>query len=262
MTDHLRFEELSALSKEELHVSNGVGTLSEKYLHIFLKNYLEPDKSCHEVKVGRFTADILNGNHITEIQTRSLNLLREKLEYYLLEGYEVTVVHPVVRIRKMINIDAETGEILRKSKFAREGNFYDGIPELYKLKYFLDRENFEVRLILFDIEEYREMTGGGVTKTGKRRRRRSKRTERIPFDIGDSLILDNPADYLEFVPKGLEKEFLAADFARCAGISLTVARMTLNLLTQIHVTEHIRNEGRKYVYRLNRYFDYDNTGEY
>ncbi len=262
MTDYLRFEELTALSKEELHVDNGVGTLSEKYLHVFLKNYLEPDKSCHEVKVGKFTADILNGGHITEIQTKNLNLLREKLEYYLLEGYEVTVVHPIPRVRKMINIDAVTGEVVGQRRDGHVGTFYDGIPELYRIKYFLDWENFDVRLMLFDIEEYRESTGGGVTKTGKPRRRRSKRTERIPIAIGDSLILDNSADYLEFVPKGLSEEFLAKDFARCAGVSLTIARMTLNILNYLRVVEHIKNDGRKYVYRLNKYFDYGNIGEY
>lgn len=262
MTDYLRFEELAAQTKEELHVDNGVGTLSEKYLHIFLKNYFEPDKSCHEIKVGKFTADVLNGNHITEIQTRNLNALREKLEYYLLEGYEVTVVHPIPRIRKMINIDTATGEIVGKRRDGHIGTFYDGIPELYKIKYFLDWDNFNVRLMLFDIEEYRESSGGGVTKTGRPRRRRSKRTERIPFAIGDSLILDNPADYLEFVPQGLPKEFLAKDFAKCAAVSLTIARMTLNILSYLHVVEHIGNDGRKYVYRLNRYFDYSDIDEY
>ena len=47
MTDYQRFEELASKSIEELHEDNGVGTLSEKYLHVFLKNYFEPDKSCH-----------------------------------------------------------------------------------------------------------------------------------------------------------------------------------------------------------------------
>lgn len=95
MTDTERFSELLKLPPESMSVQSGVGTLSEKYLHALLKNFFEPDKSCHEVKVGRFTADILHSdNSITEIQTRSLNKLREKLEYYLLEGHKVRVVYP------------------------------------------------------------------------------------------------------------------------------------------------------------------------
>ena len=256
MTDYLRFEELTSKPIEELHEDNGVGTLSEKYLHVFLKNYFEPDKSCHEVKVGRFTADICNENHITEIQTRNLNALREKLEYYMLEGYDVTVVHPIPRTRRLVYIDSESGEIIRKQRYKHIGSWYDAIPELYKIKYFLDWDKLVVRLMLFDIEETRELSGGGVTSGGKRRRRKSQRLERIPLAIGDSAILDNPADYLIFIPEGLPSEFTSRDFARAAGIPQSLASMTLNILDYLKTVEHFKNDGRRYVYRLNEYLNF------
>lgn len=257
MTDYQRFEELTSKSLDELHVDNGVGTLSEKYLHIFLKNYFEPLKECHEVKVGRFTADICNGNHITEIQTRNLSSLREKLEYYMLEGYDVTVVHPIARIRRILHVDNNSGEIVRKFRYPHVGNYYDAIPELYSIKYFLDWDKLNVRLILFDVEEYRGLKGGGVSKTGKPRRRRSTRLDRIPVDIGDSIILDNPADYLEFVPSGLPKEFTSKDFSKCAKVNIDISRMTLNILSYLGTVEHIANDGKKYIYRMNKYFEAD-----
>ncbi len=250
MTDYQRFEELTSLSREELHVDNGVGTLSEKYIHIFLKNYFEPDKSCHEIKVGKFTADILNGDHITEIQTRALFNLKEKLEYYLLEGYDVTVVHPIARIRKMISFDPETGETVGPARKHRHvGNWYDAIPELLGIKYFLDWDRFCVRLMLFDVEEYREIKSPPGAK-----RKKTRRYDRIPFEIGENVLLDNPADYLIFVPAGLPDEFTAKEFARRAGIAYEVANMTLNILTYLHVTEHFDNRGRAYLYRINKYF--------
>lgn len=254
MTDYQRFEELSALSKEELHVDNGVGTLSEKYLHIFLKNYFEADKSCHEVKIGRFTADICHDNQIIEVQTRNLGALREKLEYYLLEGFEVTVVHPIPRVRQIFHVDKDTGETVKKRKYPHIGTFFDGIPELYKIKYFLDWERFNVRLLLVDVEEYRQIKGGGVTKSGRRRRPRSERLERIPVEICDSLLLDNPFDYLAFVPSGLPSEFTSTVFAKTAKIPIDYARMTLNILNYLGTVEHIANDGKKYIYRMNKYF--------
>lgn len=257
MTDYQRFEELTALSKDELHVDNGVGTLSEKYLHIFLKNYFEPDKSCHEVKVGRFTADICHDNEIIEIQTRNLSALREKLEYYLLEGFEVTVVHPIPRSRQLYNVDKDSGETVKGRRHPHIGTFFDGIPELYKIKYFLDWERFNVRLMLFDVDEYRQVKGGGVTKSGRRRRVRSERLERIPIAICDTLLLDNSADYLAFVPSGLPKEFTSTVFAKTAKIPIDCARMTLNILSYLGTVEHIANDGKKYIYRLNKYFDTD-----
>lgn len=257
MKDYQRFEELTSKSLSELHVQNGVGTLSEKYLHIFLKNYLEPSTECHEVKVGRFTADICCENHITEIQTKNFNLLREKLEYYMLEGYDVTVVHPIPKIRKMLYVDPDTGAITRTWRYPHIGNWYDAIPEMYKIKYFLDWDKLNVRLMLFDIEEYREMSGGTASGSKKTRRKRSTRLERVPFAIGDSAVLDNSADYLIFVPNGLPDEFTSSDFAKCAKISQSLANMTLNILSFLHVVEHFKNIGRRYVYRMNKYFESD-----
>ncbi len=260
MTDIKRFEELSSMPLEELHVDNGVGTLSEKYLHVFLKNYFEPMKECHEVKIGRFTADICSGNHITEIQTRGFNLLREKLEYYMLEGYDVTVVHPIPRIRKMVYIDPETGAIIRTQRHRHVGNWYDALPELIKIKYFLDWDKLTVRLIQFDVEEYRELSGGGISASGRRKRKRSTRLERIPFAIGDSVILDNAADYLLFLPDGLPKEFTSKDFASRAGVSSDMANCALNILKYMRTVELIGKSGRLNLYRVNRYFDTDSGG--
>lgn len=249
MTDYQRFEELSALTKDELHVDNGVGTLSEKYLHIFLKNYFEPDKSCHEVKIGKFTADICHDNEIIEIQTRELGNLKEKIEYYLLEGYDVTVVHPIARVRKLIAFDLETGDVASVRKHPHKGTWYDAVPELYSIKYFLDWDRFKIRLMLFDVEEYREIKSKPGAKV-----RRTKRFERIPFAIGENVILDNPADYLIFVPSGLPEQFLSKDFSDAAKINRTLANYTLNILSYLGVTEHFDNSGHKFIYRLNSHF--------
>ncbi len=249
MTDYIRFEELSRLSKEELHVDNGIGTLSEKYLHIFLKNYFEPDESCHEVKIGRFTADILSGEEIIEIQTRSLHTLKEKLEFYLTEGYNVTVVHPVARVRKMISFDPATGETVSVRNHPHTGNFYDAIPEVYSIKPFLDREGFKLRLMLLDVEEYREIKSRPGAKV-----RRTRRYDRIPFAVGGNVLLDNPADYLLFLPDGLPDEFTSRDFAQRARINTQLTRITLNVLTHLHVTEQTSRSGRSLVYSVNKYF--------
>lgn len=67
MTDKQRFDELTKLSPQELHIKAGVGTLSEKYLHALLKRYFEPDTDYHEVGIDRFTADICRDMQIIEI---------------------------------------------------------------------------------------------------------------------------------------------------------------------------------------------------
>ena len=101
--------------------------------------------------------------------------------------------------------------------------------------------------MLFDVEEYREIKHSG--------RKRSERLERIPFAIGDSVILDNPADYLVFIPVGLPKEFTSKDYAECAKVSREIANAALNILSYLKTVERVSKDGRYYVYRLNKYFE-------
>ena len=63
--DHRRFSEVKKTIEEEIAVrrgsnpyeAGGIGTLSEKTVHAVLKNYIEPDRDCHEVALDGFFAD-------------------------------------------------------------------------------------------------------------------------------------------------------------------------------------------------------------
>ena len=52
-------------------------------LHAVLKNYYEPFEQNHEIKVGRFVADIVGEQGVIEIQTRNFGNLLEKLDNFL-----------------------------------------------------------------------------------------------------------------------------------------------------------------------------------
>ena len=89
---------------------NGIGTLSEKTVHAVLKNYYAPDETQHEIPVEGCVADIFNGKEIIEIQTRSFDRMRPKLERFL-PLYPVTIVYPIPYCKHVFWIDEETGEI-------------------------------------------------------------------------------------------------------------------------------------------------------
>lgn len=61
----------------------GIGTLSEKTVHAVLKNFYETDPAHQEIPVENYVADILRDGEIIEIQTRSLNAMRRKLDCFL-----------------------------------------------------------------------------------------------------------------------------------------------------------------------------------
>lgn len=244
--DFRRLNELLALPIDELHFSAGVGTLSEKYLHALLKNYYEPDRDHHEVKIDSYTADIYRDNNIIEIQTRQLNRLRDKLEHYLLSGYNVKVVYPIPRNRWLLWVDGETGETTKRRKSPKAGSFFSAVLELYKIKYFLDWENLEIELLLFDAEEYRNLDG-----YGKDRKYRSTRLEMMPLEFVDSCTLSCPSDYKIFLPEDLPEYFKSKDYAKAMKTNLSYANTALNILTYLGVSEKCGKDGRSIIYKVN-----------
>lgn len=240
-----RFSRLLAQPMESMHISAGVGTLSEKYLHAFLKHYYEPDEDCHEVGIGKFTADICRDMSIIEIQTRSLDKLREKLEYYLLEGYSVNIVHPLPHVKWISWVDPESGEASPKRRTGKKGCYFDALWELYKIKYFLDWDRLKVTLMLIDMEEYRNLDGCGAKK-----KRRSTRKDRIPVKLYDVETLEVPKDYERlFLPDSLSVQFTAAEYAAAAGLRKDGVFTPLNILQYMGVINVAGKEGRRYVYR-------------
>ncbi len=245
--DFIRLNELLSLPIDELHISKGVGTLSEKYLHALLKNFYEPNNTYHEVKVDRFTADICRGNEIIEIQTRQLNRLREKLEAYMLLGYKVKVVYPIPRNRWLLWVDNETGVTTKRRKSPVVGSFLSAFFELYKIKYFLDWDNLTVELLLFDAEEYRNLDGYGKSK-----KYRSTRLEMMPLEFVDSLTLSSPKDYLVFLSESLPPIFKSSDFAKLNKTDLSYANTVLNVLTYLGVITKCGKDKQSFLYKANR----------
>lgn len=156
MTNTELFERICKTDSESLHLQNGIGTLSEKRLHRILKSYLCIDSSAHEARLGRYVADVFDGEEIYEIQTRAFSRLLPKLKYYFEQTpYPVTVIYPIIRNKTIIRIDPETGEILRKKLSPRHGRGADILPELYYLREIFPHPRLKIRLIFIDAEEYR-----------------------------------------------------------------------------------------------------------
>ena len=225
------------------HIENGIGTLSEKTVHSVLKNYLEPDTTYHEIKTGRYVADIRTPDGIYEIQTRQFNKLRNKLEAFLPE-YSVTVVYPIPHIKYLRWIDGQTGEITPARKSPKKGVFQSVFYELYKIKPYITHPNFHLLLMLIDLEEYRFLNG-----YSKDRKKGSTRSDRIPTALYASETIMNVADYNKLIPDELTDTFTVKDFAKACHITLTIAQPAVNVLTHVGVLEHIGKHGRAYLYK-------------
>lgn len=246
MNTSLKDNELFLLACNKVINSNclqsGIGTLSEKTLHAVLKNFYEPDINHQEIKIENFIADIFRDNEIIEIQTRSFNNMRRKLDLFL-KLYPVTIVYPIPYTKYLVWIDSVTGEVVSRRKSPKKGNPFDAFRELYKIKMFLDNPNLSICLTFIDIEEYRLLN-----KNPKYSKYHTVRYDRIPTALQDEIFLHKPSDYTGLIPDTVPDKFTVKQFAKICKITEGTAGLTLNIMNSIKAIKRTGNNGRAYVY--------------
>ena len=240
--DTLRFEQAKEkiIGKDRQRLQ--IGTLSEKTVHAVVKHYYEPDEDKQEIPIEGLYADIFTGNEIIEIQTRSFDQVRKKLDRFLPE-YPVTVVLPIPDTKWLIWIDEETGELTKPRKSPKKGSEYAAFKELYKIKPYLKKEGLTIVLLFLDMEEYRLLNGWSKDK-----KKGSSRYDGIPIQITREVRFESPSDYQILIPDSLEDEFTCAEFAKAVKINNRQANLVLNILFYLDVVKRTGKRGRAFVY--------------
>ena len=240
--DTLRFEQAKEkiIGKDRQRLQ--IGTLSEKTVHAVVKHYYEPDEDKQEIPIEGLYADIFTGNEIIEIQTRSFDQVRKKLDRFLPE-YPVTVVLPIPDTKWLIWIDEETGELTNPRKSPKKGSEYAAFKELYKIKPYLKKEGLTIVLLFLDMEEYRLLNGWSKDK-----KKGSSRYDGIPLRITREVRFERPSDYQVLIPDSLEGEFTCAEFAKAVKINNRQANLVLNILFYLEVVKRTGKRGRAFVY--------------
>ncbi len=232
-----------------LHAANrdlgckGIGTLRERTLHLTLKYFFAPDSSTHEQTVGGFVADAVTEDGVIEVQTRSFFRLKEKLRAFL-EVCPVTVVHPIAAPRWVIWVD-ENGEVQSRRRSPKKESVYTVLSEIYALREFIGHPNLRFALCRVEVEQYRCMNG-----YGKQKKVRGEHIDRVPIAIHEVRTLEGPADYLALLPDALPEAFTAAEIAAGCCCGETEARMLLNLLERLGMTEKTGKREKRNLWRL------------
>lgn len=240
--NQIKFKHACKKVIDDVDKKKGIGTLSEKRLHAVLKNYFEPNEEKQEIKVNNYIVDICGDKGIIEIQTRSFNKLRDKLDTFLPIN-SVTIVYPIPSTKWLIWIDKETGEITDKRKSPKRGTPYEIFFELYKIKQWLKYDNLKVCIVMLDIEEYRYLDGYDHT-----RKRGSSRCERIPVEIIEEMHIDTKTDYKKLIPADLPEQFSSKDYKKKSRLSLSRAQTALNVLFEVGAVKRVGKVGNLYMY--------------
>lgn len=241
--ESLRFASLCEREAERADATAGerFELYAEKRLHRILKEFISEEEGTQEISVGRYTADLLVGDEITEIQTKSLRPLAPKLRYYLKEtDYRVTVVHPILVEKTLIRADRETGEIFSMKKSPKKGRVTDGLAELYPIASLLTSERLRVRFLLLRVDEVRYSERVRYRKTG------AYDSELFPREVLGDVVLQSPEDYRIFLPEGVS-DFTAAEYAKHTKLRGRHVYSALNTLSAIGLLRR-EQEGKKYRY--------------
>lgn len=223
---------------------SGIGTLGERTLHAVLKRCFEPYTPSHEQKIGEFVADIVGPSGIIEIQTGNLGKLRRKLAVFL-EYAPVLVVFPISRICTIFWRE-EDGSISSPRRSPKRGTFHNAYPEICQLKEYINHPNFQLCLLLVDVEEYRK-------RGGRRWKNSHTRLDRIPSSLADAHWFNDAKDYLWLLGQ-TPFPMTAKDFAENAGIPLDMARYGLYFLRQIGAIRQISCKDKFHLYQQNEAF--------
>ena len=264
--EHLRLrfgricaEELSRFSK----IDDGIGTYSEKRLHVALKRFISDDPDCYEKKIiaeedgtpvqadskkrGRRSciADVLYGDTVYEIQTASLYPLKSKLEFLLNRtNHPVVIVHPLIAVKWVSWIDPASGEVSKRHRSPKKGNILSMARDLYAIKSFLGHERLRLLLPVIEAEEYRMLDGWG--NGGKRG---SSRFERYPISLIDIVELSSSDDYIEaFLPEHIPVSFTASEYARAMKIRGMAPYSLLSVLCELGAVRKGEKVGRSFIY--------------
>lgn len=226
---------------------NEIGTLSEKSIHKYLKNILEPDKQYHEVKVGQYIADIKHDNKIIEIQTQNFKKLLPKLEYYIKSGYNTTVVYPIIH-RKIINwIDPVSMSVVDIRKSSRIGVIQDSFKELYWILQYIVSEEIELKIILIDANEYKYLDGRGQSQKIK-----ATKIDKLPTEIINTVDIRNINDLRVFVPDTLDNNWTSKDYAKVTKCNKRWVSSGLKMLRENNIIEMINKQGNAIIYKTNK----------
>lgn len=234
------------IAKASIDKSMGIGTQKEKILHRTIKYYLTLDESCFEHKVDSFIVDVYKENIIFEIQTSAFMRLVPKLTH-LLKTHKVTVVYPTFERKMIYKTNPETGEITGPRKSPING-YFETFIELYRIRPFLLHPNFSLKLLVFDLDEYR-------TSCEKEYHFSKGYTKEI--DIPKRLVCEynfiTPVDYLSFISEdNLSKPFTLKDFVSSNHITIKQAGITIRVLEGLGICQRIGKLGRSFLYQIKK----------
>ncbi len=219
-----------------------IGTLNENPLHAGLKAWCARPGDQVEVPVDGYVVDIVRGEMLIEVQTKSFYAIRDKLRA-LASEHPVRLVHPVPADKWLVKL-AEGGEgVQERRRSPKHGTALDVFDELVSCPMLPARAGFSLHVVLTEEEEVRRREEGRAW-----RRKGWVIVERRLLDVQDDVLLEEPADFRALLPQGLPDPFTTADLSEAASIRRRLAQRMAYCLREMGAVGRAGKCGNAYLY--------------
>ena len=222
---------------------SGIGLLNEKPLHASLKKWYAQPGDRFEVAVDGFVIDIVRDDLLLEIQTGNFASIKSKLAN-LVRSHQVRLIYPIAKEKWIVKLAKDDSSGVTRRKSPKRGRMEDLFREMVSFPQLLSNRNFSLEVLMIREEEARRYEA-----KRKWRRRGWVIEERRLLEVADQRLFEEPADWLAFLPEGLES-FTARDLAEAIDIRKELAQKMAYFLRKGGVIKLIGRRGRANLYRV------------
>ena len=222
---------------------SGIGLLNEKPLHASLKQWYAQPGDRFEVAVEGFVIDIVRDDLLLEIQTGNFASIKSKLTN-LVRSHRIRLIYPIAQEKWIVQLAKDDSSGFTRRKSPKRGRVEDLFWEMVNIPQLVSNRNFSLEVLMIREEEARRYEG-----KRKWRRRGWVTEERRLLEVVDQRLFEESADWLAFLPEGLES-FTARDLAAAIDIRRELAQKMAYFLRKVRVIKLIGRRGRANLYRV------------
>ena len=222
---------------------SGIGLLNEKPLHVSLKKWCAQPGDQFETVVDGFVIDIVRDDLLLEVQTGNFASIKSKLTN-LVRSHHIRLIYPIAQEKWIVKLAKDDSSGVTRRKSPKSGRVEDLFREMVSFPQLLSNPNFSLEVLMIREEEARRYEG-----KRKWRRRGWVTEERRLLEVVDQRLFEESADWLAFLPEGLES-FTARDLAEAIDIRGELAQKMAYCLRKVRVIKLIGRRGRANLYRV------------
>jgi hypothetical protein len=220
--------------------------VAETSLHAALKAWYAQPEDQVEARIDGYIIDVVHGETLIEIQTRSFTAIKAKL-LDLVPRHRVHLVYPIAREKWIVKVARDREKVLGRRKSPKRGRPVQVFEELVSFPGLIAEPSFSLELLLTQEEEVRHHD----PRRGWRRRGWMTHERRL-LGVVERRRYETPSDLAALLPPSLAAAdappFTTADLARALKERRRLAQRMAYCLREMGVLVPVGKRGNAILY--------------